>query len=158
MKETMNYDLNDKKEKEDMFKSQNFKIFWWNPNDSNFDPFRFLGEINLYILKLREKEAENKVVNKVINKITDDFEKNSCSGKIKRIKTICQKHFTKLQKMKNTKSKIKPIEIGKNLEQRIDLGVKIIRRILGHKKLKWQIKYSEKNLTVLFIDLINQDF
>ena len=25
----------------------------------------------------------------------------------------CQKHFTKLQKMKNTKSKIKPIKIGK---------------------------------------------
>ena len=25
----------------------------------------------------------------------------------------CQKHFTKLQKMKNTKSEIKPIKIGK---------------------------------------------
>ena len=25
----------------------------------------------------------------------------------------CQKHFTKLQKMKNTQSKIKPIKIGK---------------------------------------------
>ena len=39
--------------------------------------------------------------------------KNSCSDKIKRIKTICQKHFTKLQKMKNTQSKIKPIKVGK---------------------------------------------
>ena len=26
---------------------------------------------------------------------------------------ICQKHFTKLQKMKKTQSKIKPIKIGK---------------------------------------------
>ena len=26
-----------------------------NPNDPNFDLFKFLGEINLYILKLREK-------------------------------------------------------------------------------------------------------
>ena len=26
---------------------------------------------------------------------------------------MCQKHFTKLQKMKNTKSKIKPIKTGK---------------------------------------------
>ena len=25
----------------------------------------------------------------------------------------CQKHFTKLQKMRNTKSEIKPIKIGK---------------------------------------------
>ena len=39
--------------------------------------------------------------------------KNSYSDKIKRIKTICQKHFTKLQKMKNTQSEIKPIKIGK---------------------------------------------
>ena len=39
--------------------------------------------------------------------------KNSCSDKIKRIKTICQKNFTKIQKMKNTKSEIKPIKIGK---------------------------------------------
>ena len=27
----------------------------------------------------------------------------------------CQKHFTKLQKMKNTQSEIKPIKIGKRL-------------------------------------------
>ena len=49
----------------------------------------------------------------MINEIAEDFEKNSCSDKIKRIKTICQKHFTKLQKMKNTQSEIKPIKIGK---------------------------------------------
>ena len=49
----------------------------------------------------------------MINKIAEDFKKNSCSGKIKRIKMICQKHFTKLQKMKNTQSEIKPIKIGK---------------------------------------------
>ena len=55
----------------------------------------------------------------MINKITEDFEKNSRSDKIKRIKTICQKHFTKLQKMKNTQSKIKPIKLENNLEQRI---------------------------------------
>ena len=28
----------------------------------------------------------------------------------------CQKHFTKLQKMKNIQSKIKPIKIGKHFE------------------------------------------
>ena len=49
----------------------------------------------------------------MINKIAEDFKKNSYSDKIKRIKTICQKHFTKLQKMRNTQSKIKPIKIKK---------------------------------------------
>ena len=36
--------------------------------------------------------------------------------------------------MKNKQSKIKPIKIGKQLEQHIVLSVKIIQRILGHKK------------------------
>ena len=38
-----------------------------------------------------------------------------------------------LQKMKNAQSTIKP-EKEKDLEQRIALGVKIMRRILGQKK------------------------
>ena len=47
----------------------------------------------------------------------------------------CQKYLAKLRKMKNAKSKIKPIKIAKNnLEQCIALGVKVIRRILDQKK------------------------
>ena len=87
-----NYDSDDEKEREDMFKNHNFKIFWCNPNNPKFDLFKFLGEIILYISKLREENA----INGVIDKITEDFEKNNGSDKIKRIKTICQKHFTKL--------------------------------------------------------------
>ena len=48
----------------------------------------------------------------MINKIAV----KTCSDKIKRIKTRCQKHFTKLQKMKNTQSKIKSIKIGRRPE------------------------------------------
>ena len=66
-----NYDSDDEKEREDMFKNHNFKIFWCNPNDPNFDLFKFLGEIIFYISKLHEQN----VVNGVINKITEDFEK-----------------------------------------------------------------------------------
>ena len=33
-------------------------------------------------------------------------------NKIKVFKMDCQKYFTKIQRMKNTKSKIKPIKIG----------------------------------------------
>ena len=49
-------------------------------------------------------------------------------------KINCQKHTARLQKMKNTQSEIKPIKIGKSLEQRIVLGVKTLHIILGHKK------------------------
>ena len=101
-----NYDSDDEKEKEDIFKKHNFKIFWCNPNNPEFDLLTFLGEINLYISKLRKKKAANEM----ISKITDDFEKNSCSDKIERVITICQKHLLNYKKWKTN---IKPIKIGK---------------------------------------------
>ena len=55
-----NYDSDDEKEREDMFKKHNFKIFRCNPNDPNFDLFKILGEINLYILKLCKKKQKIK--------------------------------------------------------------------------------------------------
>ena len=51
-----NYDSDDGKEREDMFKRHNFKISRCNPNDPNFDLFKVLGEINLYISKLHKKK------------------------------------------------------------------------------------------------------
>ena len=65
-----------------MFKKHNFKIFRCNPNDPNFDLFKFLGKINLRISKLREKNAANKV----INKIAEDFEKIVAVTKLKELK------------------------------------------------------------------------
>ena len=50
-----NYDSDDEKEREDMFKKHNFKIFRCNPNNPNFDFFKFLGEINWYVSELHEK-------------------------------------------------------------------------------------------------------
>ena len=47
-----NYDSDDEKERENMFKKHNFKIFRCNPNNPEFDLFKFLGEIILYISKL----------------------------------------------------------------------------------------------------------
>ena len=46
-----------KQKREDMFKNHNFKISQCNPNDPNFDIFKFLGEINLHISKLRKKKC-----------------------------------------------------------------------------------------------------
>ena len=74
-----NYDSDDEKEREGMFKSYNF---WCNPNDPNFDLFKFLRKINLYISTLREETA----VSGVINKITKDFEKIVTVTKSKELK------------------------------------------------------------------------
>ena len=62
-----------------MFKKHNFKIFRCNPNDPEFDLLTFLGEINWYISKLREKKAANEMT----NKITDDFENIVAMTKLK---------------------------------------------------------------------------
>ena len=51
-----NYDTDDEKEREHMFKNNNFKIFRCNPNDPNFDLSKFVGKIYLYILKLCDKK------------------------------------------------------------------------------------------------------
>ena len=109
-----NYDPDDEKEKEDMFKNHNFKIFWCNLNDPNFDFFKFVGKINLYISTLREETA----VNGVINKITKDFEK---------IVTV-----TKSKELKRYAKNI--LQSENNLKQHIVLGVKIIQNILDQKK------------------------
>ena len=53
-----NYDLDDEKEREVMFKKHNFKIFQCNPNDPEFDFFKFLGEINLYISHYMKKSSK----------------------------------------------------------------------------------------------------
>ena len=92
-----NYDSDDEKEREDMFKKHNFKIFWCNPNDPNFDLFKFLGEIILYISKLREENA----VNGVINKITEDFEKIAAVTKLKELKRYLKNILPNYKKWKN---------------------------------------------------------
>ena len=71
-----------KKKEKTCFENHNFKIFWCNPNNPEFDIFKFLGEIILYISKLREESA----VNGVINKITEDFEKIVAVTKSKELK------------------------------------------------------------------------
>ena len=117
------YDSDDEKERENMFKKPNFKIFWCNPNDPNFDLFKFLGEINLHISKLHEENATNKANNKAINKIAEDFEKLVAVTKLKELKRYA-KSITKLQKMKNTQSTIKPIKIGEQSGSTYSFGCK----------------------------------
>ena len=48
----------------------------------------------------------------------------------------CEKHFTKLQKMKNTQSEIKPIKIGKRLRTTYCFGCKDYKHNFRPEKLK----------------------
>ena len=48
----------------------------------------------------------------------------------------CEKHFTKLQKTKNTKSKIKPIKIGKHTETMYCFGCKYYTQKFRPEKVK----------------------
>ena len=59
--------------------------------------------------------------------------------------------------MKNRKSKIKPIKIGKQSGTTYCFGCKDYTKNFRPQKVKI-IKYLQKNLIVLFVDLINQDF
>ena len=99
-----NYDSDDEKEREDMFKKHNFKIFWCNSNNPEFDLFKFLGEISLYISKLHEENA----VNGVINKITEHFEKIVAVTKSKELKQCAKNilpNYKKWKKKKKNKRK-----------------------------------------------------
>ena len=61
--------------------------------------------------------------------------------------------------MKSTKSKIKPIRVGKKSGTTYCFGCKDYTKNFMPQEVKMtQIKNLEKNLTVLFVDLINQDF
>ena len=48
----------------------------------------------------------------------------------------CQKHFTKLQKMKNTQSEIKPIKIGKRPGTMYCFGCKVYTQNFRPKEVK----------------------
>ena len=57
--------------------------------------------------------------------------------------------------MKNTQSKIKPIKTRREIGTMYCLRCKDYSKSQGK---KWQIKYFEKNQTMLSVDLVNQDF
>ena len=69
-------------------------IFCCNSSDSSFNLFKFVGELNLYISKLREK----KVANEVINKIAEDFEKIVAVTKSKELKRYGKNILLKYKK------------------------------------------------------------
>ena len=70
----------------------------------------------------------------------------------------CQKHFTKLKKMKKTQSKIKPIKIGKRSGTTYCFGYKDITHNFRSQEVKMTNKVLRENRTVLFVHQISQGF
>ena len=60
--------------------------------------------------------------------------------------------------MKNTQSKIKSIKIRKQSGTTYCFGWKDYTKNFRPQEVKMTKKYQEKNLTVLFVGQINQDF
>ena len=60
--------------------------------------------------------------------------------------------------MKHTQSKIKPIKIRKQSGTTYCFGCKDSAQNFRPERVKMTNKYSEENITMLFVDQINQDF
>ena len=82
MKEIMKIMIQMMKKKEKTCIKSIILKFLCNPNDSNFDLFKFVGKINFCMSKLCKK----KVTNEVINNIAEDFEKLVAVTKSKELK------------------------------------------------------------------------
>ena len=70
---------------------------------------------------------------------------------------MSQKCFTKLQRMKNTQSEIKPMKIGKKLGTTYCLQCKDFTHNFRPQEVKMTNKVLREK-SVLFVSQINQDF
>ena len=60
------YDTKDEEERKEMFNKYKMEHFHCNPNDPNFDLYKFLGKINACNTKLCKKEAVNLINDKLL--------------------------------------------------------------------------------------------
>ena len=79
---------------------------------TDYDTDYEVSKIQIFISKVKEKKnkrerKQNKRTRRRNKKIKTSIKKSKCIS--------CQKCFAKLQRMKNTQSKIKPIKTGKEL-------------------------------------------
>ena len=70
----------------------------------------------------------------------------------------CQKMLPTIWDMKSTQSKIKPIKTGNEIGATYCFGCRDYTDNFKPQEVKWQIKCLEENQSVLFVDLLNQDF
>ena len=113
-----NYDSHDEKERENMFKNHNFKIFRCNPIDPNFDLYKFLCKIDLYVSTLREENTENKGNNKAISKVDEDFKNIVAVTKLKELKRYAKNILPDYKKRKTHTQKKKKIRKTINKRKR----------------------------------------
>ena len=126
----------DREDKKGNEREQKIKKELWckfiriNPDTENYNIFVEIGQIENHIIESTKKS----LIDGLSKRLAELEFKSNHSIKSKVFKIDCEKDFTKLQKMKNTQSAIKPIKIGKRQEQRTVLGLKVLHIILSHKK------------------------
>ena len=103
-----------------------------NPDEKGFNIFKEINKIHRHIKKF------------LIDKIQVKSLNNN-----KAIKKVVKKHFIKLQKMKNTQSKIKAIKIGKQLGTTYCFGCKDYTKNFRQEKVKMTNKVLRKSTCVV---------
>ena len=94
-----------------MIESYGITIIRTNPDAADFDMNRLINQIYTQIIKSTKKPLIDDLSKRLLEL---EFKSNHSikSNHTKKVfKMECQKHFAKLQKMKNAQSEIKPIKI-----------------------------------------------
>ena len=92
-----------------MIESHGITIIRTNPDDADFNTYTLINQIHKHIIESTKNQTKVSTKNSLIDDISKRFLELE-------FKMGYQKCFTKLQKTKNTQSKIKPIKIGKQCE------------------------------------------
>ena len=95
-----------------MIKIHAITLIRTNPDDPNFDIKNLIVQIRICIKEAIKKQTKKSLIDDLSKRLLELEFKSNYSIKSKCLKWVV-KHFTKLQKMKSTQSKIKPIKIGK---------------------------------------------
>ena len=95
-----------------MIKVHAITLIRTNPDDPNFDIKNLIVQIRICIKEAIKKQTKKSLIDDLSKRLLELEFKSNYSIKSKCLKWVV-KHFTKLQKMKSTQSKIKQIKIGK---------------------------------------------
>ena len=145
-----------------MIESNGITIIRTNPDAADFNMYRLINQIHKHIAestKNQTKVSSKKPQIDDLSKRLLELEFKQQCNKIKVFQMDCQKYFAKSKKMKSTQSKIKPIKIGKRPGTMYCFGCKDFTHNFRPQEVKMTNKVLRKiPLTVLFVDLISQDF
>ena len=130
-----------------------------NPNKPGFNDYEEFHRIGGYIAESIKIQAEESLVDDVLKRLQELEFKSSHSIKSKCFKQIVKKKYCQITKNeKHNQKKKKPIKIEKEIGTTCYLWCEDYTYSFKPQEVKMANKVPEKNQTVLFVDLVNQDF